>query len=146
MNALALHLPEERSLSRWMLAGLAFLLAHAAIVAAVVLWYARQPVQPNIIPAIAVSLAPVEASSPEIQNQDIAIGPAMQQAEEVPKEQPKVEEQKVEEPVQPPTPPQQAEVTLPNPEPKPIEKPKPEAAPPAPETRAPPKAEHVGQF
>ena len=145
MNALALHLPEERSLSRWMLAGLAILLAHAAIVAAVVLWYARQPVQPNIIPAIAVSLAPVKASSPEIQNQDIAIGPAMQQAEEVPKEQPK--EEKPTEKLQEPPPPQpQAEVTLPREEPKQVEKPKAAVQPPAPETRAPPKTEHVGQF
>ena len=37
MSALALHLPEERSLSRWMLAGLTIVLAHAAIVAAVAL-------------------------------------------------------------------------------------------------------------
>ena len=146
MNALALHLPERRGLSRWTLAGLIVLAAHAAIVASVAFWYARSTPEPNILPAIAVSLAPVEGSSPEIQNQDIAVGPTMQQAEESPKEPPKVEEQKVEEPVQPPTPPQKAEVTLPNPEPKPIEKPKPVVTPPAPETRAPPKADHVGRF
>jgi len=144
MTAFALHLPQRRGLSRWSLAALAMLSAHAALVAAIVLWYARQPVEPNIIPAIAVTLAPVEASSPEMQNQDIAVGPTMQQAEEVPKEVLK-EEKPVEKLEQlPPQP--QAEVTLPREEPKPVEKPKPEAQPPAPETRAPPKTERVGVF
>jgi protein TonB len=146
MNAFALHLPERHGLSRWTLAGVTILIAHATIVAVVALWYARRPVEPNILPAIAVTLAPVEASSPEIQNQDIAVGPTMQQAEVAPKEPPKVEEKPVEQVVQPPSPPQQAEVTLPQVEPKEVEKPKPEERPPAPETRAPPKTEHVGQF
>jgi protein TonB len=101
-------------------------------------------VEPNILPAIAVTLAPVDSSSPEIQNQDIAVGPTMQQAEAAPKEPPKVEEKPVEQVVQPP--PQEAEVTLPQVEPKPVEKPKPEERPPAPETRARPKTEQVGQF
>ncbi|MCP1846173.1 hypothetical protein ACVIHI_009047 [Bradyrhizobium sp. USDA 4524] len=72
MNARALHLPDNRGVSRWTLAALSILLAHAAIVAAIALWYSRRPVEPNIIPAISVTLAPVEASSPEIQNQDIS--------------------------------------------------------------------------
>jgi periplasmic protein TonB len=144
MNALALHLPEKRGLSRWTLAGVMIVLAHAAIVAAVVLWYARRPVEPTILPAIAVTLAPAESSSPEIQDQDIAVGPTMQQAEAAPKEPPK-EEKPVEQVMQPPSPPQEAEVTLPNDEPKQEEKPT-ESKPPAPETRAPPKTEHVGQF
>ena len=146
MNAFALHLPERRGLSRWTLAGVTIVMAHAAIVAAVALWYARRPVEPNILPAIAVTLAPVESSSPEIQDQDIAVGPTMQQAEATPTEPPKVEEKPVEQVVQPPSPPQQAEVTLPQVEPKEVEKPKPEERPPAPETRAPPKNEHLGQF
>jgi periplasmic protein TonB len=145
MNAFALHLPEGRGLSRWTLAGLTILMAHAAIVTAVVLWYARRPAEPNVLPAIAVTLAPVESSSPEIQNQDIAVGPTMQQAEAMPKE-PKVEEKPMDEVVQPPSPLQDAEVTLPRVEPKQVEKPKPEERPPAPETRAPQKTEHVGQF
>jgi periplasmic protein TonB len=144
MNALALHLPEKRGLSRWTLAGVMIVLAHAAIVAAVVLWYARRPVEPTILPAIAVTLAPAESSSPEIQDQDIAVGPTMQQAEAAPKEPPK-EEKPVEQVMQPPSPPQEAEVTLPKDEPKQEEKPT-ESKPPAPETRAPPKTEHVGQF
>jgi periplasmic protein TonB len=144
MNAFALHLPERRGFSRWTLAGVTILIAHAAIVAAVALWYARRPVEPNILPAIAVTLAPVDSSSPEIQNQDIAVGPTMQQAEAAPKQPPKVEEKQVDE-VAPP-PPQQAEVTLPRVAPKPVEKPKPEERPPAPETRAPQKTERVGQF
>jgi protein TonB len=144
MNAFALHLPEGRGVSRWTLAGVTILIAHAAIVAAVVLWYARRPVEPNILPAIAVTLAPVDSSSPEIQEQDIAVGPTMQQAEAAPKEPPKVEEKPMEQVVQPPL--QEAEVTLPRVEPKQLEKPKPEERPPAPETRAPPKTEQVGQF
>jgi len=145
MNARALHLPDDRGLSRWMLAALTILLAHAAIVAAVALWYVRTPKAPNIIPAISVTLAPVEASSPEIQNQDIAVGPTMQQAEEAPKEPPK-QEQPVEKVEQPPPPQAQAEVTLPQETPRQIEEPKPQVQPPAPETRAPPKTEHVGRF
>jgi periplasmic protein TonB len=144
MNAFALHLPEGRGLSRWTLAGVTILMTHAALVAAVVLWYARRPVEPNMLPAIAVTLAPVESSSPVIQDQDIAVGPTMQQAGAAPKEPPKLEEKPME--AQPPAPPRQAEVTLPQVEPKPVEKPKPEQRPPAPETRAPPKTEHVGQL
>jgi periplasmic protein TonB len=145
MNAYTLHLPEGRGISRWSLAGLTILLAHAAIVTAVALWYARKPVEPNIIPAITVTLAPVDASAPEIQDLDIAVGPTMQQAEEAPKEPPK-QEQPVEKIEQPPPPQHQADVTLPQETPKQIEEPKPEAQPPAPETRAPPKTEHVGVF
>jgi protein TonB len=145
MNAHTLHLPEHRGIARWMVAALAILIAHAAIVAAVALWYARQPErEPNILPAITVSLAPVEASSPEVQNEDVAVGPTMQQADEAPKEPPKVEEKPAEEVIQP-TPPQQAEVTLPEVEQK-VEQPKPEVMPPAPETRAAPKNERVAQF
>ena len=144
MNALTLHLPERRGLARWAVAALAILALHAAIVAAVVWWYARKPVPPDVVPAIAVTLAPVESSSPEIQDQDIAVGPTMQQAEAAPKEPPKVEEKPMDEVAQPP--PQEAEVTLPRVEPKQVEKPKPEERPPAPETRAPQKTEHVGQF
>ena len=144
MNAFALHLPEKRGLSRWALAGVTIVLAHAAIVAAVVLWYARQPADPTILPAIAVTLAPAESSSPEIQDQDIAVGPTVQQAEAAPKEPPK-EEKPVEQVMQRPAPPQQAEVTLPKDEPKQEEKPT-ESRPPAPETRAPPKTDHIGQF
>jgi periplasmic protein TonB len=145
MNAYTLHLPEGRGISRWSLAGLTILLAHAAIVTAVALWYARKPVEPNIIPAITVTLAPVDASAPEIQGQDIAVGPTMQEAEDAPKEPPK-QEQPVEKIEQPPPPQHQADVTLPQETPKQIEEPEPEAQPPAPETRAPPKTEHVGVF
>lgn len=145
MNAFALHQQERYGFPRWFLAGAIILAGHAAIVAAVALWYDRNPPAPNIIPAITVTLAPVEASAPEIQNQDIAVGPTMQQAEAAPQEPPKVEDKPVEQVVQPPTPPQQSEVTLPT-EQKKVEEPKPEVSPPAPETRAPPKTEHVGQF
>ena len=144
MTALSLYLPERRGFSRWTLAGLVILAAHAGIVATVALWYVRAPVEPNIIPAIAVTLAPVEASAPEIQNQDIAVGPTMQQADTAPPVERKVEEEPVEQVEQPPPQPQ-AEVTLPPKEEK-VEQPEPQPMTPAPETRAPPKNERVAQF
>jgi len=143
MTTLTLHLPGERGLLRWAVSGATVLVAHAAIVAVIVLWYARKPIEPNIIPAIAVTLAPIDASSPEIQDQDIAVGQAMQQAEETPKEAPK-QENPVEKVEQQPSPPQEAEVSLAQSEPNEVEK-KP-MRPPAPETRALPKTEHVGQL
>ena len=146
MNAFALHMPERRGLSRWTLAANMILMAHAAIVGAIAWWYARRPVGPNILPAIAITLAPAESSSPEIQDQDIAVGPTMQQAEAAPPEPPKVEEKPAERVEQPPSPPQQADVTLPQDQPKEVEKPKPVVRPPAPETRAPPKSDHIGRF
>jgi protein TonB len=68
----------------------------------------------------------------------------MQQADEAPKEPPKAEEKPAEEVMQT-TPPELAEVTLPEVKQK-VEEPKPEVMPPAPETSAPPKKEHVAQF
>jgi len=145
MNAYALHLPEHRGLARWALAAVAILIAHAVIIAAVALWYARQPkVEPNILPAITVSLAPTQASSPEVQTEDLAVGPRMQQADEALRQPPKLEEKPADEAMQP-TPPQQAEVTLPEVQQK-VEQPKPEVMPPAPETRAPPKNERIAQL
>lgn len=145
MTALAIHLPQRQGISRWVLAALAVLLVHTALVASIFLWQARQPVEPPIVPAVAVSLLPVEASSPEVQNQDIAVGPAMQEAEEARKQPPK-EEESMEKLEPPPLQQPQAEVTLPQVQEKDIEPPKPEVQPPAPETRAPPKTEKVGQF
>ena len=145
MNAFALHLPERHGVSRWVLAGMTILAAHAAVVGAIGSWYARQPVEPNILPAIAVTLAPVEATSPTIQDQDIAVGiPTMQQAEATPKEERKVEEKPLEQ-VVPPPPPQPAEVTLPQQEQK-LDKPEPLPVTPAPETRALPKNARIGEF
>jgi protein TonB len=144
MNPFALYLPQNRGYPRWTIAGVAILAAHVGLVVSVALWYERESIEPNIIPAIAVSLAPVEAGSPEIQNQDIAVGPAMQQADAAPKEERKVEEKLVEQ-VVPPPPQQQAEVTLPQKEEK-VEKPEPQTAPPAPETRALTKNERVAEF
>jgi periplasmic protein TonB len=144
MNAFALHLPQRRGLFRWTFAGAMILAAHAAIVASVALWYARRPVEPKILPAITVTLAPVEASAPEIQNQDVAVGPTMQQADAAPKEERKVEEKPVEQVEQPPPQPE-AEVTLPRKEEK-VDKPEPQPMTPAPETRALPKNERIAEF
>jgi periplasmic protein TonB len=145
MNAFALYLPERHGVSRWMLAGATIVALHVAAIGAIGFWYARQPVEPHIIPAIAVTLAPVEASSPTIQDQDIAVGPTMQQAEATPKEERKVEEKPLEQVVQPPPPQQQADVTLPREEEK-VEKPEPQPITPAPETRALPKNAKIGEF
>ena len=145
MTVYALHLPQRPGMSRWTLAGVTIVAAHAATIAAVALWYTRQPVEPNILPAIAVTLAPQEASSPTLQDQDIAVGPTMQQAEATPKEERKVEEKPPDEVVQPPPPQQQAEVTLPQQEQK-VDKPEPQPVTPAPETRALPKNALVGEF
>ncbi len=145
MTAFALHLPERHGVSRWVLAAATIVALHAALIASVVFWYARRPVVPTVAPAVEVSLAPVDAASPEIQTQDVAVGPPMQQAEAQPKQPPKVEEQKVEQVEQPPMPQQNADVTLPDSKPKEVEEPKQEV-PPAPETRALPKNERVAPF
>jgi periplasmic protein TonB len=145
MNAFALHLPEQRGFSRWMLAAMTIAAAHAAVVAAVAFWYARDPAEPNILPAIAVTLMPTEAASPTVQDQDIAVGPTMQQAEATPVEEHKVEEKPLERVVQPPPPSQQADVTLPQEQQK-VEKPEPQPVTPAPETRALPKNAKIGEF
>jgi protein TonB len=145
MNAFALHLPERSGFWRWLLAAALIIAAHAAIIASMLLWYKQEPPAPRIVPAIAVSLAPAESSSPTTDNQEVAIGPEMQQAEAQPQEPPKVEDKPVEPLVQPPPPQQQADVTLPT-EQKEVEKPKPEYTPPAPETRAPPPTPKIGRF
>jgi periplasmic protein TonB len=145
MNAFALYLPERNSVPRWMLAGITILAAHAALISAIAFWYARQPVEPNILPAIAVTLAPQDAAAPTLQDQDVAVGPTMQEAPAVPMQERKVEEKPPEEVVQPPPPPQQAEVTLPEREQK-LEKPEPMPVAPAPETRALPKNARIGEF
>ncbi|HZR75401.1 TonB family protein [Bradyrhizobium sp.] len=145
MNAFALYLPERNGVPRWMLAGITILAAHAALISAIAFWYARQPVEQNILPAIAVTLAPLDAAAPTLQDQDVAVGPTMQEAPAVPMQERKVEEKSTEEVVQPPPPPQQAEVTLPQKEAK-IEKPEPMPVTPAPETRALPKNARIGEF
>ncbi|OJX99874.1 MAG: hypothetical protein BGP04_19635 [Rhizobiales bacterium 62-17] len=144
MTPLALHQSPPQAVRRWIVAAVAVVLAHAAIIAALAIYSMRAPSAPNIIPAIAVSLAPVEASSPTIQDQDVAVGPAMQQADAVPQEPPKDENKPVEEQVQ--TPPQEAQAALPREEPKETEKPQETPQVPVPETRAPPKTERIGQF
>jgi protein TonB len=145
MNGCALHLPERHGFRRWTFAAAIIVAAHAAIIASIALRYVRKPPPVHMLPAINVTLAPVEAAAPQIQNQDIAVGPTMQQAPAARKQPPKAEDKPVEQVVQPPPPQKQAEVTLPTTQ-KPIEKPKPVYTPPAPETRAPPKTAHIGVF
>jgi protein TonB len=147
MSAFALHLPEHRGLWRWLFAALVIIALYAAVAAAVLFWPARTPNAPEIVPAIAVTLAPTQSAAPEVQEQDLPVGPAMQQADAVPPAPVEVEQQTVEEMAPPPPlPPETAEVALPKAEPKPIETPKEEVRPPAPETRAPPKNDRIGEF
>jgi protein TonB len=146
VTAFALHLPEQRHPARWLLAGAVILTVHAAIVVAL-LWHPRTPPAPELVPAIAVSLAPVQSAAPEIhQQEDLPAGPEMQQADAPPPDPPKQEDQKLEQHVPPPPPAENPDAALPRQEPKPLEKPKEVIRPPAPETRAPPKNEHAGQF
>jgi periplasmic protein TonB len=144
MTAFALHLPEQRKPGRWLFAAAVILAVHAGIMAALV-WHRRTPPPAEYLPAIAVSLAPVQSAAPQAQTQeDLPIGPEMQQADAPPPEPPKQEEQKVDQQVPPPPAVENAEAALPKPEPKQIEQPRPDAQPPAPETTAPPKSERVG--
>jgi periplasmic protein TonB len=119
VSALSLHLPEQRGIARWGISAVAIVAAHAAIIAAIVLWYARTPPQPNVIDAIAITFAPPTSIASPAPNQDLPIGTPQERQEEV-LEPPKVEpqpEQQVEK-VEPP-PPATAEVDLPKPaEPK----------------------------
>jgi protein TonB len=118
---------------------------HAAIAVALV-WHRRTAPAHELMPAIAVSLAPVQSAAPQIHEQeDLPVGPEMQQAEAAPPEPPKQEEQKIEQPVAPP-PAEHADAVLPKNEPKPVEEPKQAAQPPAPQTTAPPKNQRIGQF
>lgn len=126
-TALALHgLPERGGLVRWIFAGFAILLLHAAAIAIIALWLDRVPPEPNVIPAIAVSLAPA-ASAPAVRSDD-AIGTPQERIEDTPPEPPeppKIEPQPLEQVK--PLPPQPAEITLPKPAPqrerkKPVEK------------------------
>ncbi len=114
MNALALHFPEQRGLTRWAFAALAMVLAHAAVIATIAFWYLRSPPAPNILPAIAITFAPIETTTQATED-DKAIGMPQEQVDAPPPEPPKAEK-----PIEPieklmPPPPQPAEVTLPKP-------------------------------
>src|SRR5438128_9238507 len=86
MSALSLHLPETRAIRRWSFAALATIATHAAIVAAIALWYSRVVPEPNILPAIAVSFEP--ASAPKLENDNRV---EHEEVRETPPEPPKQE-------------------------------------------------------
>ena len=121
MSAHALHLPDRPQMLRWTFAAFAIVLAHAAAVAALVVWYKRTPPETPIIPAIIVSLAPAAPVSPVEEEKPIA-AEARQRIDPTP--EPSQVETKAEPPPPEETirPPQPAEVVLPKPEPKPVEK------------------------
>jgi len=127
MNGHTLLLPQPRSSARWMLAAIAIILAHLAAAATIVLGYAMMPADPDIIPAIAVSLetrAPVSAE----QSFDAVAEQKVEQVDATPPTPPDVVQPKVEPPekIEPP-PPVQSEIALPKQPPKPVEQKKPVA-------------------
>ncbi len=122
MTALALHLPGRHGITRWMLAAVAIVIAHAIVIGALALWYTRTPPEEKLIPAIVVSIVPAAPLSPMENDQSVATEETTH-IDPTPPEPPKVET-KVEPPpeeIKPP-PPQPAEIALPKPEPKPVEK------------------------
>jgi protein TonB len=149
VNAYALHDTADRAgVARWSVSALAIVAAHVALIAAGMAWVASAPPPGTMVPAIMVDLAPV-TSAPEPQQQDIAPGPEMQQAEEqaAPPPEP-LQRQAIQEQI-PATPPQlkpevvappehKPEPTPPKPEPPKLEpakvtpEPKPEPAKPKP--------------
>ncbi|ETR77450.1 cell envelope biogenesis protein TonB [Afipia sp. P52-10] len=155
MSVLALHHhPDGWETRRYALAATIIVLLHVAAVAGALFWYQRPASEGVSIPAIMVDLAPPAPAAEQIQTQDLAPGPEMQEAEAPPPEPPK---QEVVEEQLPPTPPQPEPVVAappkvePKPQPEPV-KPKPvqqqvkkppAKKPPAPRTTAAPKAERI---
>lgn len=173
VNAYALHDTADRAgVARWSVSALAIVVAHGALIAAGMAWVASAPPPGTMVPAIMVDLAPA-TSAPEPQQQDIAPGPEMQQAEEQAAPPPEPLERQVIQEQIPATPPQlkpevvappeqKPEPTPPKPEPaKVTPEPKPEPAkpkpvhrevrkpsehPPAPRTSAAPKADRRAEL
>jgi protein TonB len=114
MTALDLHFPERRGIARWALSGAAIVTGHAIVIAALVVWYTRMPLETNVLPAIAITLA--DPTSGQAPANEMAIGIPQREQEYQPPEPPR-EEKPVDQPVEKlmPPPPQPAEVTLPKP-------------------------------
>ncbi|MGY4512293.1 TonB family protein [Bradyrhizobium sp. USDA 3650] len=164
-NAFALHEPlGEREGARWGVAAAVIVALHVAAALLATSWLKSQPEQGVSLPAIMIDLAPV-TSAPQSAQDDVAPGPAMQEADASPPEP--VQQQAFEETIAPTPPQQKPDVVAPpeqkleptpaKPEPAkivPVEKPapakpklvrreatKPSEAMPAPRTSAPPRAE-----
>lgn len=126
MTALALQFPEQRGFARWTVSAITIVIAHAIVIGALAIWYTRTPAKPTIVPAIAITLAPLDTTT-QAPEDDKAIGTPQEQIDAPPPEPPKTDK-----PVEPidkvmPAPPQPAEAVLPKPleqakqEDKPIE-------------------------
>ncbi|MCK1739316.1 energy transducer TonB [Bradyrhizobium sp. 139] len=164
-NAFALHEPlGERESVRWGLAAAVIVALHIVAALLATSWLRSQPEQGVSLPAIMIDMAPV-TSAPQSVQDDVAPGPAMQEADASPPEP--VQQQAVEETIAPTPLQEKPEVVAPpeqklepapaKPEPAkivPVEKPapakpklvrreakKPSEATPAPRTSAPPRAE-----
>ncbi|GMO11498.1 energy transducer TonB [Bradyrhizobium sp. TM233] len=164
-NTFALHEPlREREATRWGLSAVVIVMLHAVVALLAMNWIRSQPEQGVSLPAIMVDMAQV-TSAPQSTQDDVAPGPAMQEADASPPEP--VQQQMAEETIAPTPPQEKPDVVAPpeqKPEPTParpepakivpVEKPapvkpkvvrreakKPSEATPAPRTSAPPRAE-----
>jgi protein TonB len=91
MTALALHHhPDGWEIRRYGAAATTIVLLHLALIAAALFWYHRPQPAGVSLPAILVDLAPAP-TAPQIQTEDQAPGPVMQEAEAPPPEPPKTE-------------------------------------------------------
>lgn len=135
VNAYALHhTPERSGAARWSLSALAIVAFHATLIAAGMAWYAHAPPPGVNVPAIMVDLAPA-SSAPEPQQQDIAPGPEMQQADDAATPPPEPVQQQAMQELIPATPPQlKPDVVAP-----PEEKVVPQPPPPEPQKMEPAK-------
>lgn len=154
MSALTLYEASgHRDTRRWLVASIIIVALHAGLFTVIAFWQENRTSPGAMSPLILIDLAPISAS-PEKQQEDIAPGPVMQQADppaETPEQQKPVEETIA------PTPPQQNPVVALPPEqtdkpplepakpvvpvhPREIVK-KPTTKPPEPKTTAAPKAE-----
>ena len=171
MNPFALHnLTDRSAIPRWAGSAAIIVAVHSGLIAGGMAYYHSAEPAGVSMPAIMIDMAPV-TSAPEVQTQDLAPGPEMQQADEAADEPepvkqaaveqqiaptPPVEKPEVEAPPEqmakaappPPEPPPEVVPEPPKPEPekpKPVrkveKKKKPSETPPAPRTTSAPRAE-----
>ena len=138
MSPFTLHSVTERSaIPRWAAAAAVIVAVHAGLIAAGLAFYAETAAPGVTMPAIMVDMSPV-SSAPDAQQQDIAPGPEMEQAEAPTEEPEPVKQAAVEEQIPATAPVEKPEVEAPpeeaaRAEPPPPEPPKVIPEPPKPE-------------
>jgi protein TonB len=147
MNTRALHAPGDRVAGLlWTAAAVVVVAAHLGLIAAAMRWYRHEEPAGSATPAIMVDMAPVSAA-PDVQPQDDAPGPAMQQADAPAQPPPEPMRQSIVEdqiaptsPVETPAveaPPEQKQELAAAPQPEPVQLPPPDPPEPAVEDRKP---------